>query len=94
MEQDIRTIELFEVLIEEHDKVCKSGDYFMEKYFWRKVKQEKAIKLLFRVLAAKCTTCGDKKALKIIHKELADIEIEPLEGNILDEIGLALDMYK
>lgn len=94
MEQDIRTMELFKVLEEEYNKVCKNGDYFMEKYFWRKVEQEKAIKLLFRAFVAKCTTDGDKEALKLIHKELSDIEIEPLKGNILDEIGLALDIYK
>ena len=94
MVQDIRTMELFKVLEEELNKVCKNGDYFMEKYFWGKVEQERIIKILFRILVSKCSTDGDIKAVQLIQKELTDMGIEPLKGNVLDKKGMALDIYK
>lgn len=94
MVQDIRTMELFKVLEEEYNKVCKNGDYFMEKYFWGKMEQERIIKILFRVLVAKCSTDEDIQAVKLIQKELTGIGIEPLNGDVLDKIGMALEIYK
>lgn len=94
MVQDIRTMELFKVLEKEYNKVCKNGDYFMEKYFWEKMEQERVIKILFRLLVSKCSTDGDVNAMLLIQKELTDMGIEPLKGNVSDKIGMALDIYK
>lgn len=87
-------MELFKVLEKEYNKVCKNGDYFMEKYFWEKMEQERVIKILFRLLVSKCSTDGDVNAMLLIQKELTDMGIEPLKGNVSDKIGMALDIYK